>query len=97
MTMATASLQDAARAAFRGLPGLERIMAPMSGVSELGAIVERGYGRAMAVLGIPRAFHTRADDLGEVDARLLAPVVRAHMAVVETVHRQTSRASEGVA
>jgi hypothetical protein len=97
MTMATESLQDAARAAFRGLPGLERIMTPMSGVSELGAIVERGYGRAMAVLGIPRAFHTRADDLGEVDARLLAPVVRAHMAVVETVHRQTSRASEGVA
>ena len=97
MTMATESLQDAARAAFRGLPGLERIMTPMSGASELGAIVERGYGRAMAVLGIPRAFHTRVDDLVEVDARLLAPVVRAHMEVVETVHRQASPASEGVA
>ncbi|WP_155248047.1 hypothetical protein [Variovorax paradoxus] len=97
MTMATESLHDAARAAFRGLPGLERVTTPMSGVSELGAIVERGYGRALAVLGIPRAFHTRADDLGEVDAHLLAPVVRAHMMVVETVYRQTRPTSEGVA
>ncbi|MDP9896388.1 hypothetical protein J2W32_005369 [Variovorax boronicumulans] len=97
ITMATESLQEAARVAFRGLPGLERITTPMSGVSELGAIVERGYDRAMAVLGIPRAFHTRADDLAEVDARLLAPVVRAHMAVVEAVHRQSSQTSEHVA
>lgn len=97
MTMATESLHDAARAAFRGLPGLERVGDPMPGVSELGAIVERGYGRAMAVLGIPRTFHTRADDLDEVDAQLLAPVVRAHMVVVEAAHRQTSPTSEGVA
>ncbi|NVM92970.1 hypothetical protein FHT32_006663 [Variovorax sp. SG517] len=97
MTMATASLQEAARLAFRGLAGLERVTAPVPGVSEIGAIVARGYERALAVLGVPRAFHTRADDLAQVDARLLAPVVRAHMAVVEAVHRQTRLASEDAA
>ncbi|HSI56755.1 MAG TPA: hypothetical protein VLA16_04310 [Ideonella sp.] len=82
-TMATGALREAAARAFQGLGGLEHVMAPLDGVSELGAIVAHGYERAFAVLGVPRMFHTRRDDLETTDAGLLAPVVRAHMAVVE--------------
>jgi len=82
-TMATDALRDAAAVAFRGLSGLEQVVPPMAGVSELGAIVAHGHERAFAVLGLPKMFHTPQDDLQAVDARLLAPVVRAHMALVE--------------
>ncbi|HYF20678.1 MAG TPA: hypothetical protein VEA40_22625 [Ramlibacter sp.] len=82
-TMATPALAGAAREAFAGLPGLEVVLPPVPEVSELGAIVARGYERAFAVLGLPRVFHTPADVLEATDARLVAPVLRAHMAVVE--------------
>lgn len=83
-TMATPPLHRAARQAFAGLAGLELVQSPVLTSSELGAVVEQGYERAFAVLGLPKVFHTPQDDLSAVDAALLAPVVRAHMAVIES-------------
>ncbi|MBL0421488.1 hypothetical protein JI739_14110 [Ramlibacter sp. AW1] len=82
-TMATPALHAAAEQAFAGLAGLELVRAPVGTASELGAVVERGYGRAFAVLGLPRVFHTPQDDLPAVDAALLAPVVQAHARLIE--------------
>lgn len=92
-TMATEALQAAAREAFRGLPGLEAVRAPMEGVSELATVLRHGHTRALAALGMPRSFHTPQDDLEGVDGALLAPVVRAHMQVVEAAVREASAAS----
>lgn len=86
-TMATEALRPAAAAAFSGLSGLEQVLPPIEGVSELGEIVAHGYHHAFAVLGLPTFFHTPRDDLDTTDAGLLAPVVRAHMAVVEAAVR----------
>jgi hypothetical protein len=94
-TMATDALHTAASKAFHGIAGLEMVMPPLPGVSELGAIVARGYDRAFAVLGVPRMFHTRLDDR-PVDVRLLRPVVRAHMAVIESAVRSQAAGNGGV-
>lgn len=86
-TMVTDDLRAAAANAFAGLAGLERVRSPTEGVSELSTILRHGYPSAMAVLGMPRHFHTPEDDLRQVDGGLLAPVVRAHMQWVEAAVR----------
>lgn len=92
-TMATPPLQAAAAQAFAGLPGLARVVPPLEGVSELGAIAARGYGRAFAALGVPRAFHTPLDTLDQVSGALLAPVVAAHQAVIDAAVAQEAAAA----
>ncbi|MBN9474880.1 MAG: hypothetical protein J0H72_12555 [Burkholderiales bacterium] len=82
--MTSDRFRDAASEAFAGLSGLECPAPVLGGVSELATILSRGY-EGFAVLGMPRAFHTREDTLDTVDAGLLAPVVRAHMALMEAV------------
>ena len=86
-TMATAALQAGAEAAFDGLPGLESVAPPVLGVSELGEIAAHGHIRAFSALGIHAQFHTPADDARVVDAALLAPVVRAHQALIDAALR----------
>lgn len=81
--MASHAMLEAVATAFAGLSGLERPMPVVAGVSELGAIASHGYERCFAVLGMPKVFHTRQDTLEAVDAALLAPVVRSHIAAIE--------------
>jgi hypothetical protein len=83
--MATASAQVAARAAFRGLAGLEEPVAVRPQAGELSTFTDRGYEHAFAVLGQHSWFHTVEDTLERVDARLLLPVLRAHQRTIERV------------
>jgi len=82
--MATPAMQAAVTQAFAGLSGLERPLPVAQGISELGEIAGHGYQRCFAVLGIPKVFHSRQDDLSAVDGVLLAPVVQAHIAALES-------------
>lgn len=92
-TMATPSLHEAAVAAFAGLAGLEAVRPPLPGVSELATVVGHGHARAFAALGMHRQFHTPGDGLEVVEGRLLAPVVQAHMQVIEAALRADALAS----
>ena len=77
-TMATESARDAVSAGFEGLVGLEEpgVVQPQAG--ELSTFTDMGFDKAFACIGLHRWFHTIEDTIECVDARLLAPVVRAH-------------------
>jgi len=77
--MASPDMLGPVTRAFAGLGGLERPLPVVRGISELGEIAGHGYRRCFAVLGIPKVFHSRQDDLSMVDGALLAPVVQAHL------------------
>jgi hypothetical protein len=83
--MASDAVRDAAARAFAGLSGLERPVAIRAQAGELSAFTDRGYAKAFAVIGQHRWFHTVGDTLDCVDARLLAPVLRAHQRTIEAV------------
>ena len=83
--MATDTVRDAAARAFTGLSGLEQAVAIRAQAGELSAFTDRGYTKAFAVIGQHRWFHTVADTLDCVDARLLAPVLRAHQRAIEAI------------
>jgi hypothetical protein len=83
--MASDSVRDAAAHAFMGLSGLEQAVAIRAQAGELSTFTDRGYTKAFAVIGQHRWFHTVADTLDCVDARLLAPVLRAHQRTIEAV------------
>jgi hypothetical protein len=85
--MVTDNLLTGAASAFAGISGLERPIATLPGAGELSGIIDRGYKRAFAVLGVHRWFHTRADSLDKVDAGLLLPVVEAHKRMISAVLR----------
>ena len=89
--MGSPSVLPGLATAFAGLSGLESPIAVVQGVSELGAIASHGYERCFAVLGIPKVFHTRQDTLEVVDAALLEPVVRAHIAAIEAALQLKNR------
>lgn len=81
--MATDTARAAAAEAFAGLSGYEKpgIVQPNAG--ELSTFTDKGYRTAFAAIGVHRWFHTSEDTLERVDARLLAPVLRAHQRTVE--------------
>jgi len=83
--MASEPIRELASRAFTGLSGLERAVAIRAGAGELSTFTDRGYANAFAVLGQHRWFHTVADTLDCVDARLLTPVLRAHQRAIEAV------------
>jgi hypothetical protein len=81
--MATATSRAAAETGFRGLSGLETAGAIRANAGELSTFTDRGYENAFAVIGVHRWFHTVADTLETTDARLVAPVLRAHQRTIE--------------
>ncbi|WP_440412552.1 hypothetical protein [Neorhizobium petrolearium] len=81
--MTTPSLAVQARAAFSGLAGLDGPQSILSEVGELSTIVERGYDKAFACLGVNRSCHTRLDVSDEVTPDLLASVVEGHRRLIE--------------
>jgi hypothetical protein len=83
--MASESVRDVAARAFAGLSGLEQAVAIRAQAGELSTFTDRGYTKAFAVIGQHRWFHTVDDTLDCVDARLLAPVLRAHQRAIEGV------------
>jgi hypothetical protein len=85
--MTTDNLRVDATAAFAGISGLERPIPILPGAGELSGMIDHGYRRAFAVLGIHRWFHTRDDGLDKVDAGLLLPVVEAHKRIISAALR----------
>jgi len=83
--MASDAVRDAVTPAFSGLSGLEQAVAIRSQAGELSTFTDRGYAKAFAVIGQHRWFHTPDDTLDCVDARLLAPVLRAHQHAIESI------------
>ena len=83
-TMATDKARAAVVAGFAGLSGLEEPGAVRPQAGELSTFTDMGYEKAFACIGLHRWFHTTGDTIERVDARLLAPVVRAHQ---ETMRR----------
>ena len=81
-TMTTEAAREAVTAGFSGLVGLENpgIVQPQAG--ELSTFTDLGYDKAFACIGLHRWFHTIADTIECVDARLLLPVVRAHQSTL---------------
>jgi hypothetical protein len=82
--LASASLLEAARAAFAGLPGLEAVYAadPKAAAGELASILQAGYGLVIGLFGAHRYHHTRADDLRCVSADLIPPVAEGFAKVI---------------
>jgi hypothetical protein len=91
LLMVSDALRPIVAETFKGITGLERPSVVLPAAGELPGIVKHGYSRAFAVLGIHRWFHTRADTLDKVDARLLAPVVKAHQRTIERVLAFTTK------
>jgi hypothetical protein len=81
--MTTAAARAAASEAFQGLAGLSEPVAVRPKAGELSAFTDLGYDKAFAVLGLHAWFHTVEDTLERVDAKLLAPVSRAHRRTIE--------------
>jgi hypothetical protein len=81
-------LEDA-RIAFNGLPGYEDPIEVVSGAGELSSIIDRGYVRAFAGLGIHRWCHVEEDTIDKVDATLIVPVLESHRALVERLVART--------
>lgn len=83
--MVSPELLDDATRAFQGLAGYEKPIRVVGGAGELSSIIDRGYTKAFAGLGIHRWCHVEDDTIDKVDAALLEPVVEAHRAVIEAV------------
>lgn len=81
--MATDTARAAAAEAFAGLSGYEKPGVVQPNAGELSTFTDKGYRTAFAAIGVHRWFHTGEDTLERVDARLLAPVLRAHQRTVE--------------
>jgi len=77
-------LVPALRAAFAGLPGLEKPYPadPKLAAGELGSILAAGYDPAMGIFGTHRYHHTKSDDLRCVSPALIPPVVDAFAKVI---------------
>ena len=82
--MTSETLLEPGRRAFAGLSGLERPIPTVGGAGELSSIIDLGYRRAFAVLGVHRWCHTVEDTLDKTDPDLLMPVVDAHKALIAT-------------
>jgi hypothetical protein len=83
--MVSAPLMNLAKPAFRGVVGYEDPIEVVGGAGELSSIINRGYTRAFAGLGIHRWCHVEDDTLDKVDASLLVPVLEGHRALIEAV------------
>ena len=68
---------------FREIEELAKPLPVRPQAGELSAFTDRGYKNAFAVIGVHRWFHTVEDTLRCVDAKLLAPVLRAHQRTIE--------------
>jgi hypothetical protein len=86
-TMATQKARDAVAVSFAGLTGLDEPGLVQAQAGELSTFTGLGFDTAFACLGQHRWFHTVADTIECVDARLLLPVVRAHQATIERLVR----------
>lgn len=83
--MATETAAAAAEAGFRGLSGLEQAGPVRQNAGELSTFTDRGVRNAFATIGVHRWFHTAADTLDTVDARMVLPVLRAHQRTIELI------------
>jgi hypothetical protein len=81
--MTTADLLDDAKRCFTGLTGLEAPREVLQGAGELSTVIDRGYRRAFAVLGVHSWFHTESDTIETTSGDLLAPVLEAHKRLIE--------------
>ena len=81
--MTTPKLSEQASVAFAGLAGLDDPQPILTEAGELSTIVERGYDKAFACLGVNRSCHTRLDVPDDVTADLLAPVVEGHRRLIQ--------------
>jgi hypothetical protein len=81
--MTTEDLKERAKRAFAGLTGLEAPREVLGGAGELSTVLDHGYKRAFAVLGVHSWFHTEQDTLDKTSADLLAPVIDAHKRLIE--------------
>ena len=77
--MASPTLLNAARSAFKGQHGLEAVYPAQAATAagELGVILRAGYDPAIGVFGSHRFHHARGDDLRCVSAELIPPVAKA--------------------
>ncbi|WP_374576478.1 hypothetical protein [Phenylobacterium sp.] len=84
---ATPQLIDQARAAFKGISGLEAVYPAdrANAGGELVNVIEAGYGAAIGLYGAHRWFHTTGDDLRCSSGELVAPVAAAFGAVITTI------------
>ena len=82
--LASAPLVAAAKAAFKGQPGLEQTYTadPATAAGELSAVLKAGYDPAIGIFGGHRFHHARDDDLRCVQAGLIPPVTNAMVKVV---------------
>jgi hypothetical protein len=81
--MATEPARAAAAGSFTGLAGLETPTPVRPQAGELSTFTDLGYRTAFAVIGVHRWFHTVADTIDKVDARLVLPVLQAHQRTIE--------------
>lgn len=84
---ATPQLIERARAAFKGISGLEAVYPAdrANAGGELVNVIEAGYGAAIGLYGAHRWFHTMGDDLRCSSGELVAPVAAAFGAVITTI------------
>jgi hypothetical protein len=82
--LASPPLVAAAKAAFKGQPGLEQVYAtdPKQVAGELASIMTAGYDPVMGIFGSHRYHHARADDLRCVEPALVPPVAHAFAQVI---------------
>jgi hypothetical protein len=74
-----------AKEAFKGISGFEQPIFPVKGAGELSGLIDAGYSRIFAGLGVHAWFHTAEDTLDKTDAGLLAPVLMAHMRLLQSL------------
>ena len=84
---ATPQFIDQARAAFKGISGLEAVYPAdrANAGGELVNVIAAGYGAAVGLYGGHRWFHTTGDDLRCSSGELVAPVADAFGAMITTI------------
>lgn len=90
--LASKPLADAARAAFKGQPGLEQVYEATveQAAGELRPILAAGYDRAVGIFAGHRFHHVPSDDAAKTGPELLLPVARALDAVIRFAEKDAS-------
>jgi hypothetical protein len=82
--VATPTVMESCRGAFRGITGLEAVYPADKAHSggEIVNVIEAGYAPAIGLYGGHRYFHTDGDDMRCVSGELVAPVAAAFRAAI---------------